>query len=266
MLGQPALIAGHDRGDTQGVALLTQQGIAAIAGPIGPDLAGFGIVDNVLIVIAGPRHIGLTLSQGGSEAVDRRHKEPILANGFQRRRAHSGHDAHGNGDIGAIGNFNAQRTDARADRAHTEGHNIEGATLHAACKQALKLGAHLVWRHPIVGRTSVDLFVRTDKGAAFHPGHIARVGIGGEGVGPLGRIETHHGARGNQLCGQLLPLGIRAIAPMDPIRGRQGSDLTDPSDQFGMFGWRRIKSGNRRDIRHRVVSKIRSDYALLNWR
>ena len=57
VLGQPALVAGHDRGDAQSVALLAEQGVAAIAGAIRPDFPGFGEVDDVLRFIAGPGHV-----------------------------------------------------------------------------------------------------------------------------------------------------------------------------------------------------------------
>ena len=42
VFGQPALVARHGGGDAQGETLLAQQGVAAIAGTVGPDFAGFG--------------------------------------------------------------------------------------------------------------------------------------------------------------------------------------------------------------------------------
>src|ERR1700761_6900739 len=36
VLGEPALVAGHHRGDAQRVALLAEQGVAAVAGAEGP--------------------------------------------------------------------------------------------------------------------------------------------------------------------------------------------------------------------------------------
>ena len=57
VLRHPAFFLSHNGGDTQGKALLSQDGIATIAGTIGPNLFGFWEVGNVLGVIAGPRHI-----------------------------------------------------------------------------------------------------------------------------------------------------------------------------------------------------------------
>ncbi len=59
VLGEPALVARHDRGDAQRVALLAEQRVAAVARAVGPDLAGLGEVDDVLRVVARPRHVGL---------------------------------------------------------------------------------------------------------------------------------------------------------------------------------------------------------------
>ena len=54
VLGHPALVARDVGGDAQGEALLAEQRIAAVAGAVGPDLAGLGEVDDVLLVVAGP--------------------------------------------------------------------------------------------------------------------------------------------------------------------------------------------------------------------
>ena len=53
VLGHPALAAGHDRGDAQGQALLAQQGVAAVAGAVGPDQVLFREVGDVLLLDRG---------------------------------------------------------------------------------------------------------------------------------------------------------------------------------------------------------------------
>jgi hypothetical protein len=47
VFGQPAFVARHVRGDAQSEALLAEQGVAAVAGTVGPDLAGLGVVHDV---------------------------------------------------------------------------------------------------------------------------------------------------------------------------------------------------------------------------
>jgi hypothetical protein len=64
VLGHPAFVAGDVGGDAEGEALLAEQGVAAVAGAVGPDLAGLGEVDDVLLVVAGPGDVGLPGASG----------------------------------------------------------------------------------------------------------------------------------------------------------------------------------------------------------
>ena len=57
VLGHPAFVARDVRGDAQREAFLAQQRVAAVAGTVGPDLARFREMDDVLFLVAGPRHI-----------------------------------------------------------------------------------------------------------------------------------------------------------------------------------------------------------------
>jgi len=60
VLGQPALVSGHGRGDPKGEALLAQEGVTPVARAVGPDLLGFWEVHDVLALgIAGPGNIDL---------------------------------------------------------------------------------------------------------------------------------------------------------------------------------------------------------------
>ena len=65
VLGEPALVAGHHRGDAQRVALLAEQRVAAVARAVGPDHPLLGEVDDVLGVVARPRHVGLARRPAG---------------------------------------------------------------------------------------------------------------------------------------------------------------------------------------------------------
>ena len=66
VLGEPAVVAGHHRGDAQREALLAEQGVAAVAGAVRPDLAGLGEVHDVLVLgVARPRHVGLRRRRAG---------------------------------------------------------------------------------------------------------------------------------------------------------------------------------------------------------
>ena len=60
VLGEPALVARHHRGDAQREALLAEQRVAAVAGAVAPDLARLGVVHDVLgLVVARPGDVVL---------------------------------------------------------------------------------------------------------------------------------------------------------------------------------------------------------------
>ncbi|GAA4964412.1 hypothetical protein GCM10023238_35050 [Streptomyces heliomycini] len=86
VLGEPALVAGHDGGDAQGVALLAEQGVAAVAGAVGPDLAVLGEVRDVLGPVAGPGDVLLAGFQRGAHRVHGLDEEAVGAELVQDRR------------------------------------------------------------------------------------------------------------------------------------------------------------------------------------
>ena len=78
VLGEPALVARHRRGDPQREALLAEQGVAAVAGAVRPDLAGLGELHDVLRVAARPgRHVGHAVGERAAHRVHGGH--PLLA-------------------------------------------------------------------------------------------------------------------------------------------------------------------------------------------
>ena len=109
MLGQPALIASQHGGDPQGITLLAQQGVAAVAGAIAPDGSFLGEVDDVLDVIAGPRHVLDPGRQGHSDGVERGHEVRVCAlHGLHHVSAHPGHDLHGDRHVGRVGDLDTE--------------------------------------------------------------------------------------------------------------------------------------------------------------
>ena len=55
-------------------------------------------------------------------------------------------------------------------------------------------GAHLGGCHPVIGGAGVFLLFRADKGAVFHPGHVARILAGQKAVRAFGFVEFDEGA------------------------------------------------------------------------
>ena len=115
VLGQPPLITRHGRGDAQRETLLAQEGVAAITGTEGPDLAGLGEMGDVLRVIAGPRNVGPGIAVGIDEwitdRVDSRDEVTPLPDVGQGVRTHTGHDLHVDHDVRRVGEFNTQLCD-----------------------------------------------------------------------------------------------------------------------------------------------------------
>ena len=228
MLGQPALVARHDRRDAQGEALLAEQGVAAVARAEAPDLAGGGEVDDVLVVgVARPGHVGLALLQGRAEGVQAGHPVAV-AQDVEGLLPHAGHDPHADGDVGRVGQLHADVGDGRPERAHREGHDVEGAALHGARVELGHVGAHLVRGAPVVGGSGVFGIVGADERAVLDPGDVGRVGVGPVAVRTLGLVEPGERARGDQLRGQPVVLLGRAVAPVDRVGLQHCGPLVDP--------------------------------------
>ena len=198
VLGQPTLVSSHVRGNTQRKAFLAKKRVAAIARAVGPNFPSFWVVHDVLGLVARPADIFIVRFQGRAHGVNARYEFAVGSQHLIHRFAHAGHDLHIHCHIGAVGEFDANVGNRAAQRAHGERHHIKGATCHAAVKQWLQGLAHLVRRHPVVGRTGVFLVLGTNEGAVFHTGHVRGVGAGQKRVGALGRVELFEGARLNQ--------------------------------------------------------------------
>ena len=86
VLGHPALVARHRRGDPQREALLAEQRVAAVAGAVGPDLAALGEVDDVLVrLVARPRHVLAAVRERVADRVQARDELAVLPEHVERR-------------------------------------------------------------------------------------------------------------------------------------------------------------------------------------
>jgi hypothetical protein len=239
--------------DAQRVALLAEQGVAAVPGAVRPDLAVLGEVRDVLGGVAGPRHVGLALGERGADAVHGLDEEAVLAELLQHLLAHTGHRAHGGGDVRGVGDLDADGGELRAQRAHAEGDDVHRAAPHGAAEQALVTGeapvtredgTHLVGVLPVVGRARVLLLLGADEGTVLDASDVGRVGGGVVRVGALDRIELLERALLDEFVSEALVLVLRAVAPHDLVRLGQLGYLADPCDQVLVIG------GSRFDARH----------------
>ena len=115
-------------------ALLAEQGVAAVARTVAPDLARFGVVHDVLDRrVAGPAAgVLLAFGQRRAHGVHAGHELAIGAQHSEHRFAHARHEFLVHRHIGAVGQLDADVGDVRAQRAHAERHHIHRAPAHAA--------------------------------------------------------------------------------------------------------------------------------------
>ena len=186
VLGHPAFVARDVRGDAQREALLAEQRVAAVAGAVRPDLARLREMNDVLFLIAGPRHVLLPGLERRAHACACRGRRASssLSISSKDRQADARHDAHVHHDVGRIGQLHADLRHGRTDRAHAERQHVHGAAAHGAVEQPLELPAHLERVHPVVGGAGGVFRKRADEGAVLDARHIAGVGARVVTAGP----------------------------------------------------------------------------------
>ena len=260
MLGQPALVAGHHRGDPQRVALLAQQGVAAVAGAVRPDHPLLGELDDVLLGVARPLHVLLAGLERGADGVQGGDVLGVLAellDAAQHVDAGAGHHAHGDHDVLGVGDLDAEHRVLGLDVPHHERDDVHRAALHAAGVEPAHQVLHLVRVHPVVGGPGVLLVHGADEGAVLDPGDVGRVGGGVEAVGLLLLVEAHERAGLDELLGQAGPLGVGAGDPLDVVWGGHRCHLVDPCLQAGVRGAACALVGVRRLGRHVIGRPFR---------
>ena len=253
VLGQPALVARHRRGDPQREALLAEQGVAAVARAVGPDFAASpGSGRCTCCPVAGPGDVFDALGQRHADRVHAGDELAVGAEHVEGGLAHPGHDPHGDRDVGRVGQLDADFGDSEPSGPIEKGTTYIVRPTIAALEEAVQLLPHLGRVAPVVGRAGVVLVLGADEGAVFDPGDVGGVGEGEVGVRPLGVGEALEGAGVDQGLGQGVVLLGGAVAPVDGVGLGQGGDLTDPGEQLWVGGQRR--GGGRGQVAHSPLS------------
>ena len=236
VFGQPAFVARHVRGDAQREALLAEQRVAAVARAVGPDFAGFRVVHDVLGVrVARPARIFFVRADRCADRVHAGNELAVGAEHVEHGLAHARHGAHVDDDVRAIGDFDADVRDRRAERAHRERDDVHRAAAHAALENALQRLAHLGRVFPVVGRAGVIFFCRTDVGAVFNARHVRWVRPGEVGVLALFRIELDEHAGVDHFSAQAVVFFLRTIGPDDAGGFGQLGNVGHPLFQAFVF-------------------------------
>ena len=229
MLGEPALVAGHHAGDAQRVALLAEQGVAAVAGAEGPDRrAPRGTARCTWCRCTARRR-----RPGPARAAARRSAGPGTNGGVELL-----HPAQHVVPIRAITRMDAVTYAESVISTPNIGFSASrwpitnGMTyMVRPCMQPAyspRMRSFISPRvHPVVGGPAVLLVDRADVGAVLDARHVGRVGGGVEGVGLDRRVQPGEGAGRDQRVGQLGPLLVGAGAPVDPVGLGELGDLVD---------------------------------------
>ena len=238
VLSHPALFLRHDGSDAQGVALLRQDGVAAVAGTVGPDLLGLRELGDVLGVIARPRDVFLALLERSADGVKAVHEVAVLADLVQSFLTHAGHDPHGHDHVSGVSELHAQLRVRVGDRAHAERHNVHRAALHGAAEVLGHLGLELVRGDPIIGGAGAVGGLRRDEGAGLHTRHVGRVGAGEEAVRTLFLVELDQRALLHELGSETVPFLLGTVSENHLIWLKQFDCFVDPLDQLLVLGGR----------------------------
>ncbi len=232
VLGHPAFVARLYRGDAQGVALLAQQGVAAVTGAVRPNLARVGEVADVLLLrVAGPGGVGIIGAERRADRVQAFHEFAVASHYVQDFLSDAGHDVHVGDDVGGIGDFDADLGDGRADRAHAVRDDVHGAAGHGAGVELVQDLPHLVGRLPVVGRAGILLVLGADEGAVLDAGDVGGIGAHENAVGALLGIHGDGGAGLDHQAAHLLVFVGGTVADVDLVGLAEFCDFLDPSGQ-----------------------------------
>ena len=232
VLCQPALVARHARRDPEREALLSQQRIAAVAAPEGPDATLFREMRDVGVLgVARPGDVLVPGAERDADGVEAGHEVAVVAQRLERRTSHPGHDAHVDDDVGRVRDLDPEVRDVGSQRAHAEGDHVHRAPLHAACRELPQLLVELPGIDPVVGRPRIATAARSDERAVLDPRHVFRVRTAEIAVRPLLRVEGNERACVHHLLAEAIALLFRAVTPLHGVRPAEQPHLLHPLKQ-----------------------------------
>ena len=131
VLGHPAFVARLHRGDAQGVALLSEQGVSAVAGTIRPDLTRLRKMADILVRgVAGPGGILLVRAQRSADGMQSADELTVVAKDVQHLCAKPSHQVHVGDDVRRVADFNSNLGHRRTNRTHAVGNHVHRAPGH----------------------------------------------------------------------------------------------------------------------------------------
>ena len=170
-------------------------------------------------------------------------KSPSPPSTSNTARAHARHDLHVDGDVGAVGQLDADVRDRRAERAHRERHHVHRAAAHAAAEQRRRAVGRPVCSSARISAGAIQLLVgpasssrsRADEGAVLDARHVARAAAArGSCWGAASGLSFLKVPAATSCAHEPVVLGGAAVAPVDVARLGQRGHLGDPGDQLGV--------------------------------
>ena len=229
VLCHPALVATDNGCDTQCVALLTEQCVTAVTGAEGPDFAGLGELDDVLLGIARPGNIFLTGLQGCTNTVQSLDEEAVGLVQLGKNVLTDGcHDAHGADNVCGVAELNSNLGVLSLQGAHDEGNNVHGAAAHGALEQAGQGLLHFDGVAPVVGRACAFFSLGADEGALLDACNVVGIGESCVRVREFVIAEANKGTGVNQFLCQAVVFFLGAIDPVDVCGLGQGRNFANP--------------------------------------
>lgn len=193
-------------------------------------------MDDVFVLVARPWGVGLAVRERGADGVDAGHEFLPLLDFLQNMCAHPRHDAHVDGDVGAIADLDPKLRERRVKRPDAKRDHIHRPTAHAAVEFLGKNLPHLVGFHPVVGRASLVFPARADEGAVFNTSDIAKGRAGEERVRALLLVQAGERSGIDELLAKAVVFFLRAIAPDDVGRLGEFGDRLNPVGEFFVGG------------------------------
>ena len=139
---------------------LPSRAIVAVARAVGPDLSGLKGKWTMYLFSSSHGHgtsVAWPARHGAcADRVEAGHELTVGAEHLEGAAAHAGHDPHGHGHVGRVGDLDPDVGDGRPQRPHGEGDDVHGAPPHRALEQVGQDGAHLGRVPPVVGRAGID--------------------------------------------------------------------------------------------------------------
>jgi hypothetical protein len=86
--------------------------------------------------------------------------------------------------------------------------------------------------HPVVGRAGIFLGKTADEGSVFHTGNVNGIGPGQVAVGTFLRVELSECSTLDEKFAEAVILLLGAVAPVDPLRLTELSNLLYPLQEL----------------------------------